>query len=120
MPFPTFGGVFVSLKLSLAIRRCSIIILLSALAAAQTAEQKTARYLDSIRKQPPLLLAFLREMPKGGDLHNHLDGAIYAEDIIDFAASDNLCVDRTSSRLWPRPAMTPAKITRPNPHPLRL
>src|SRR5256885_8956868 len=67
--------------------------------AAQDFAQRAARRLDAIRKQPPLLLAFLREMPKGGDLHNHLDGAIYAEDLIDFAASDNLCVDRTSSRL---------------------
>jgi adenosine deaminase len=81
----------------------SLLILLSAFAAAQTAEQKTARYFDSIRKQPPLLLAFLREMPKGGDLHNHLDGAIYAEDLIDFAVSDNLCVERTSSRLLAPP-----------------
>jgi len=75
------------------------IFFLSDLAAAQTAEQKTARYFDSIRKQPSLLLAFLHDMPKGGDLHNHLDGAIYAEDLIDFAASDNFCVDRTTSRL---------------------
>ncbi len=79
--------------------RCLVALLLSTLSAAQTAEEKTAKYFESVRKQPPLLLAFLREMPKGGDLHNHLDGAIYAEDLIDFAASDNLCVDRTSSRL---------------------
>ena len=46
------------------------------------------------RKQPQLLLAFLHDMPKGGDLHNHLDGAIYAEDLIDFAASGNFCADR--------------------------
>jgi hypothetical protein len=85
------------------ILRLYLLILLSALAAAQTPEQKTSRYLDSIRRQPPLLLAFLREMPKGGDLHNHLDGAIYAEDLIDFAVSDNLCVERSSSRLLAPP-----------------
>jgi adenosine deaminase len=76
-----------------------LFFLLSALAAAQSSEQRTARYLDSIRKQPSLLLAFLRDMPKGGDLHNHLDGAIYGEDLINFAADGGLCVDRTSSRL---------------------
>jgi hypothetical protein len=76
-----------------------VIIVLLAAASGQTAEQRTASYLESVRKQPPLLLAFLHEMPKGGDLHNHLAGAIYAEDLIDFAASDNLCADRTSSRL---------------------
>jgi hypothetical protein len=41
-------------------------------------EQRTARYKDSVRSQPWLLLAFLQQMPKGGDLHNHLNGAIYA------------------------------------------
>ena len=79
--------------------RYLIFFLLSAVASAQTAELKTARYLDSIRRQPSLLQAFLHDMPKGGDLHNHIDGAIYAEDIIDWAAGDNFCVDRTTSRL---------------------
>ena len=63
------------------------------------AEQRTARHFDSIRLQPGLLLAFLREMPKGGDLHIHLAGAIYAESLIDFAAQDGFCVDRTTSVL---------------------
>jgi hypothetical protein len=81
-------------------------LLLAAFAAAQTAEQRTARYFDSVRKQPPLQLAFLREMPKGADLHNHLDGAIYAEDLIDFAADSNLCIDRTTSKLIAPPCDT--------------
>jgi len=63
------------------------------------AEQRTARYMESVRKQPPLLLAFLHDLPKGGDLHVHLSGAIYAESFIDFAADDGLCVDRTTSIL---------------------
>ena len=84
-------------------RRCLPLLLLTAVAMAQTPEQHTSRYLDSIRKQPPLLLAFIHEFPKGGDLHNHLDGAIYAEDLIDFAVDGGLCVDRTSSRLLAPP-----------------
>ncbi len=62
-------------------------------------EQRAARHFDSVRQQPGLLLAFLREMPKGGDLHIHLAGAIYAESLIDFAAQDHFCVDRTTSLL---------------------
>jgi adenosine deaminase len=62
-----------------------------------TPEARTARYLDSVRDQPSLLLEFLRELPKGGDLHNHLVGAIYAEDFIRWAAADGLCVDRRTS-----------------------
>jgi hypothetical protein len=38
-------------------------------------------------------------MPKGGDLHNHLGGAIYAESLIDFSADSGWCVDRTTSFL---------------------
>jgi len=87
--------------------RCLLLFLsLPTLLFAQTAEQRTAKYLDSIRTQPSLLLAFVHDMPKGGDLHNHLSGAIYAEDLIDFAASDNLCVDRTTSRLMAPPCDT--------------
>jgi adenosine deaminase len=88
-----------------------LFLLLTSICFAQTAEQRTARYLESIRRQPPLLLAFLHEMPKGGDLHNHLDGAIYAEDLIDFAASDNLCVVRTSSQLLAPPCDSCEKYT---------
>jgi adenosine deaminase len=77
--------------------------LLVALAAAQqsksTPEGRAAAYLQSVRKQPLLALAFLREMPKGGDLHNHLSGSIYAERWIDFAVEDGLCVDRTTAVL---------------------
>jgi hypothetical protein len=91
------------LKGYLVMRRLVLVLTLSLAVRAQIPEQKTARYLDSIRNQPSLLLAFLHDMPKGGDLHNHLDGALYAEDIIDWAASDNLCVDRTTSRLLAPP-----------------
>ncbi len=81
-------------------RRIALVVLiLSAVVAAQTAEQRTAVYLNSVAKQPTLLLAFLRDVPKGGDLHNHLSGAVYAEDFLDFAVSDGFCVDRTTSRL---------------------
>jgi hypothetical protein len=101
----------VKLSVRTAITKCLLVPILVALASAQSAEQKTSKYMESIRKQPPLLLAFLREMPKGGDLHNHLDGAIYAEDLIDFATSDNLCVDRTTSGLIAPPCDACEKYT---------
>ncbi len=87
----------------LILHRGLLVLLLSAVSLAQSGEQRAARYLDSVRKQPQLLLAFVRELPKGGDLHNHLDGAIYAEDLVDFAADGELCVDRTTSRLLAPP-----------------
>jgi len=75
------------------------LLVLAVTAWAQTAEQRTARRLESVRKNPSLLLAFLQTMPKGGDLHNHLTGSIYAENWIDYAVEDNLCVDRATSTL---------------------
>ena len=72
-------------------------------AGGTRAEQRTARYLESVRAEPPLLLAFLRGMPKGGDLHSHLSGAVYAENLVDWAAADGLCVDRATARLLPGP-----------------
>ena len=82
-------------------RILAILALLALPLAAQklSLEQRTARYLDSVRSQPSLLLAFLRQMPKGGDLHNHLYGAIYAESFIQWAAQDGLCVQRTTMTL---------------------
>jgi len=60
--------------------------------AAAAGAGATARYFASIRANRPVLLAFLSEMPKGADLHNHLFGAIYAESYLQWAAADNLCV----------------------------
>ncbi len=57
-------------------------------------EERTAQYLEEIRHQPSLLLHFLRALPKGGDLHLHLSGSIYAESYVQWAAQDGLCVSR--------------------------
>jgi adenosine deaminase len=73
------------------------------LGVAQTAEQRTSQYFESVRKSPPLLEAFLREMPKGGDLHNHLSGAVYAESYLQFAINDKVCIDRKVLAFAPPP-----------------
>ncbi len=64
-----------------------------------TPEQQAARYFESIRRSPPQMLAFLLRMPKGGDLHNHLSGGIYAESFIQWAADKKLCVNKVTSTL---------------------
>ena len=80
-----------------------ICLALAGIATGQSAEvqreEKTSKYMESVRHQPGLLTAFLRQMPKGGDLHVHLSGAIYAESFIDWASENALCVDRTTSKL---------------------
>jgi adenosine deaminase len=76
----------------------AVLLGLPSLATAQQAavalvngEGRTARHLDSIRGDPVRLLLFLRAFPKGGDIHSHLSGAVYAETYIAWAAEAGLC-----------------------------
>jgi len=55
---------------------------------ASAAEERTAKYLASVRERPLELMGFLERMPKGGDLHHHLTGAVYAESYINYAVED--------------------------------
>jgi adenosine deaminase len=55
-------------------------------------EPRAARAFEKARGNPLELYAFLAGMPKGGDLHNHLTGAVYAESWIRAGAEDHLCV----------------------------
>lgn len=54
--------------------------------------QKTAKYFNTIKTNPEALQVFLNKMPKGGDLHNHIDGAVYAENLIQYSANENYCL----------------------------
>jgi adenosine deaminase len=62
----------------------------------QSPEQRTAAGMEVAKENPLQLRAFLRKMPKGADLHNHLSGAVYAESFIRAAGEDGLCVDPTT------------------------
>lgn len=73
----------------------------SKIKAQTTPEQRTAHALELARTNPLELRAFLKEMPKGADLHNHLAGAVYAESWIRAAAQDGLCVDLATKSLVP-------------------
>ena len=60
-----------------------------ALAAAEAAAEAT---FEALRADSARLYAFLLALPKGGDLHSHLSGAIYAESFLAWAEEDGLCV----------------------------
>jgi adenosine deaminase len=47
------------------------------------------------------LTAFMKAFPKGGELHNHLSGAIYGETLLNWAAEDGLCVDMRELAIRP-------------------
>ncbi|QSB25799.1 adenosine deaminase [Flavobacterium sp. CLA17] len=47
--------------------------------------QSAERYLEKIRNNEALSTAFFQQMPKGGDLHHHFSGSIYAEPLLERA-----------------------------------
>lgn len=65
--------------------------------SGQTA--KTAQWFADNRNSPPRLRAFLKKMPKGGDIHTHLSGAVYAESYLQWAADEKLCVNPESGAI---------------------
>jgi hypothetical protein len=57
------------------------------------AEAHTAEWFEAIRHRPTQLRAFIQRLPKGGDIHTHLSGAVYAESYLEWAAANGYCVD---------------------------
>lgn len=56
-------------------------------------EQTTSDKLDAVRDNPIALADFVAAVPKGGDLHQHLSGAVYAETYLDWGKTDGNCVN---------------------------
>ena len=88
-----FAYCFSALALVFALAGCSAT---GSDSSGATAEQRTARAMEVAKVNPLDLRAFLVNMPKGGDLHVHLEGAIYAETFIKDGAEDKLCVNISS------------------------
>ncbi len=87
-----------TVALMLAVSCCVVVA-----AQSPTPADRTAQFLESARSNPAALMDFLERMPKGGDLHHHLTGAVYAESYIDYAVEDGLCIDRVVVTLSPPP-----------------
>lgn len=68
-------------------------ILASCAAEISVTKSGVGSALEDIRDNDIKLRAFLQDMPKGGDLHNHLYGAVYPESWIRWAEEDDLCID---------------------------
>jgi adenosine deaminase/adenosine deaminase CECR1 len=60
---------------------------------------RTAAWFDAHRNRPPDLRVFLQRMPKGGDIHSHLGGAVYAESYLAWAAERDYCIREVGALL---------------------
>jgi adenosine deaminase len=84
--------------------------------AATPGEQRAIRAFDKAKSAKANALeleGFLAKMPKGGELHMHLSGAIYAETFLKDAAADNLCVNAKTLSFAKNSGMTGEKPAKP-------
>jgi adenosine deaminase len=96
------------LRLTSTLLPAAFFVGVAALAQSGAPTDRAAAYLESVRDNPAALMDFLDRVPKGGDLHNHLTGAVYAESYIDYAVEDGLCIDRVVATLS-QPPCDPAQ-----------
>ncbi|WP_295990706.1 adenosine deaminase [Rugamonas sp.] len=73
------------------------------LAHAASNEDATQRYfaglLAGAEPKRAELTLFMTMMPKGGDLHHHYSGALYAEQYLEWVDKQNYCVDKASYQI---------------------
>lgn len=72
------------------------------------ATQRAAAWFQAHRRRPTLLRTFLQRMPKGGDIHTHASGAVYAESYIAWAAAEDLCAVRATGAITTPPCTAEA------------
>lgn len=83
-------------------------------AASPDNQATTRRHLAGLIAAPPDLAGltlFFTRMPKGGDLHHHYSGAIYAEQYLEWVDRQGFCVDKRSYRIETDPAVVDAERT---------
>jgi adenosine deaminase len=80
--------------------------------------QKQAVVFEQIRGTESALVQFFTQMPKGGDLHNHLTGSAYAETYFKIALEKGMWLDRQSGKLYTgnNPEKTRLQLTKDMPN----
>lgn len=61
--------------------------------------QSISNYLEKIRNNPAKLTAFFSQMPKGGDLHHHYSGSVYAESFIHYVIKKDYFIQRETLQI---------------------
>ncbi|MES2742776.1 MAG: adenosine deaminase [Pseudomonadota bacterium] len=88
-----------------------------AAASAASNEALTQRHFAALVAGPQPQLAeltlFMTMLPKGGDLHHHYSGAIYAEQYLDWVDRQNYCVDKSNYKIITERATVDAERAKP-------
>lgn len=84
--------------------------------AAASNEAVTRRHFAALVTGEPKLAGltmFFTMMPKGGDLHHHYSGALYAEQYLEWVDQQHYCVNRASYRIETDKATIAAEQAKP-------
>ncbi|MBP1614576.1 MAG: putative adenosine deaminase [Bacteroidetes bacterium] len=78
-----------------------VLFIPSVFASVKPDSIKVYEYFNEIKNNESLLNQFFMYMPKGGDIHNHLTGSVYAETYFKLAVEDRLWLDMETGKLYP-------------------
>ena len=84
--------------------------------ASSTNEAATARHYASLIAGEPKtseLTLFFTQMPKGGDLHHHYSGSVYAEQYVDFLDKQGYCLNKQTYRVETKKEVIDAERAKP-------
>lgn len=76
-----------------------LLLYICILAALHSNAQSIDRYFESIRNNRAELTAFFSAMPKGGDLHHHYSGSVYAETYIGYVVQQDYFIDTVTLKV---------------------
>jgi adenosine deaminase len=86
-------------------RRVALIALLAVLVPSGLADEPAAiRAFERAKATDPELIVFLRSMPKGGDLHNHVTGAVFSDFLLDHQVRSGRRFDPATNQFTDDPA----------------
>lgn len=85
-----------SVRASVTAWLCFVLLFTGGLPTAYADERATAKRFEAAKADEPSLIAFVKAMPKGADLHVHVSGAAYAEYALDNAIAQSLFYDPAS------------------------
>lgn len=80
-----------------------VYLVLSVCLSTYCTAQSVSGYFESIRNNHAALTAFFAQMPKGGDLHHHFSGSVYAETFLDIALRRDYYLNRNTLYLAEQP-----------------
>lgn len=72
----------------------SLLFLFTCLLTSLSLAASIDKQFDDIKSNPSELYAFLKAMPKGGELHYHLAGSAYPKTMLDIAAINDYCLNK--------------------------